>query len=138
MKEDVRTKHYIFKSGDRVETPLGIGTIKSTGGDDESYLKSEVLLDKYNKEYLEFDNSELKPYKSAREKLISLGYNNSGSYHIWKKDTSANSRIFLEFFDILEEKTYVLYAWSLHTDEIYGPSMHADMAKIISQYIEEM
>src|SRR5690606_10597325 len=113
-----------FKVGDKVETPFGVGVIVSfnyhLGMDGcKSYavrlnykMDDTTFYDKGNSPLLNLTTNELKPYKSAHEKLLKLGFKEeiqdrsveyevtSGQYKQYVK--YVESEVILIDLDILE------------------------------------
>ena len=58
----------MFKIGDKAETPLGIGIFQTYS----TFSKTSYI--QLDKSEIRIDNEKVKPYKSAHDKLIELGF----------------------------------------------------------------
>ncbi len=121
-----------YEIGQKVETPLGVGeivgVIEYPKGYGNTYrvdikIKEEVI----NKMY---DFDELKPYKTAHEKLLEMGYECDGTYD-GKQYTNTKE----------DETLPVEINIDTHNKYYYIPNndyVNLELSKILTQYLEEM
>ena len=117
-----------YKVGDKVETPLGIGIIKTTGLDDEMYLKSEVELIKYPNEYLVFKDKDIKPYQSAHDKLYDVGF--------IRRTNTATRKVYRLFEVEIDFQKYEDGLWRYTLSDNFG--VYKNFSNILTQYLEEL
>src|SRR5690554_1525039 len=111
-----------FKAGDKVETPFGVGIFY--GYIDGGFMSGSLRVD-YEKVQTGavyfWNEDDLKPYKTAHEKLIDLGY----------ELTERNDYIFYRH-DELPKVT-------IYSDKTYSCSdTNLELSKILTQYLEEL
>ena len=120
-----------YEIGQKVETPLGVGeivgVIEYPKGYGNTYrvdikIKEEVI----NKMY-EFD--ELKPYKTAHEKLIEMGL------HFKITNDYAGDIFSHEWWN---DNNYRVLAFYVNEKETTVSEANHDIMRIIPQYLEEM
>ena len=117
-----------YKVEDKVETPLGIGIIKTTGLDDEMYLKSEVELIKYPNEYLVFKDKDIKPYCTAHDKLVEMEF---------ARRKNAKTQIVYRLFEIeIIFNKYEDGLWRYTLSNNLG--VYKNFSRILTQYLEEL
>ena len=112
-----------YEIGQKVETPLGVGTI--------SYIDSEFAwVSIKGTPEIEFDIRHLKPYKTAHERLLEMGWEDVETYSVdiieYRKDGS-------EIYVYKRDKKYEAY------DGLSSAySMNLELSRILTQYLEEM
>ena len=116
-----------YEIGQKVETPLGVGEIIDVfTREDKTISECKVCIKTHS---VWFGVDDLKPYKSAHDKLIEMGLklkiiNNWGggvfSHEWWNDD---NERVVVFY---VGEKTTTVY------------EANNDIMRIIPQYLEEM
>ena len=121
----------MYKIGDKVETPLGIGSIYNIS--DEEYSDFTVELFGYEKHIvtlcnvnvkgqpLLYKDTDLKPHRTAHEKLIEMGY------------------------ELTKRSDYVFYRHddlpriTIYNDKTYSCSdTNLALSRILTQYLEEL
>ena len=114
-----------YEIGQKVETPLGVGNVVGYHEFYEIYsvdlLTNPEFTDQQFKEY------HLKPYKTAHEKLIEMGYEYSQISED-KDDHYYNSSDGWVWFSI-SNKNYRV------SEDVY---VDLELSKILTQYLEEM
>ncbi len=120
-----------FKVGDKVITPLGVGIVsveeKFIFDLDEWHIEV-VVGEKYGfNRVLTFEVSDLKPYKTAHDKLIEMGY----THTILSEDLT----------DDYYEKDAFNYIWFSRTEKNYRLGevyVDIELSRILTQYLEEL
>ena len=111
-----------FKAGDKVETPFGVGIFERyvDGGFMSGSLR--VCYEKVQTGGVYFWNEDdIKPYKTAHEKLIDMGY----------EFVKANNCVFYRH----EELPKI----TIYNDKTYSCSdADLELSKILTQYLEEL
>ena len=115
----------MYKIGDKVQSPLGLGIVVEEQKDMAIgsyiiYLGKPYIKCDYNYE-LVFNERELKPYKTAHEKLIEMGYDS-----IKRNDNVFYIHDELPRVTIYNDKTYACNDTNL------------ELSYILTQYLEEM
>ena len=132
----------MYKIGDKVETPLGVGVIKSleeTIFEDEKgnpiydySVKLNNHYDFYTENKLDkiiFLSYVIKPYKSAHDKLIELGY------RFWDNSNGLQyNKNHIEILIDKEEKKYKVY-WMV---DFQAYDVDIELSRILTQYLEEL
>lgn len=112
----------MLKIGDKVETPIGVGVVKVECEQDNYVVEIRDYTALFNV-------SVLKPYTSAHDKLIALGYKHSNTSH--GIEYSKNK---MQILIDVEEKTYKVY-WLV---DDYAYEIDLELSRILTQYLEEM
>ena len=134
----------MYKLGDKVETPLGIGIYKGhiDGGIYEGAHK--VYLNANTNEIYFWDIKELKPYQTPHEKLIEMGYEEkihdtvvksnveSGRY----KQYAKSSKVILIDVEGGEFTTYTLYNRDKGVSDVSW--VNHKLSHILTQYLDEL
>lgn len=113
----------MYKVGDKVETPLGVGVIKwidkASKNEDEGFDTIYVSIKHFPE--IEFNERHIKPYRTAHEKLIEMGYEfeQLEGYKIYR-------HIEKSIIGVYEDKTYCCVEVDL------------DLSRILTQYLEEL
>ena len=121
----------MYKIGDKVETPIGIGIIKwidkASKNDDEGFDTLYVSINGFPE--IEVNERHIKPYRTAHEKLIELGYRISQTtalthslYTIYDKDGSS--------ITIIERRSGNAYKTR--------QEVSLELSRILTQYLEEL
>ena len=127
----------MYKVGDKVETPLGSGKILDFAyfiGMDCKVWKVKLdykLIDVNTKQtiVLHLTENELKPHKSAHDKLIEMGWEDVETY---LPDLTKFTKGLCEIYIDLEYKTYEVY-------EGTSPlKIDLELSRILTQYLEEL
>ena len=116
-----------YEIGQKVETPLGVGVVKGVRQYQEPIYQIKFM--ESNFKVMDFEEAELKPYKTAHERLLDMGLhlkitkNWAGCIfsHEWWNDN--NDRVVV--FYVGDEVTTVYEA-------------NHDIMRIIPQYLEEL
>ncbi len=116
-----------YEIGQKVETPLGVGEVIDVfTREDKTISECKVCIKTYS---VWFGVDDLKPYKTAHEKLIKMGFTATlefDKYPIYRN----NFGLELSFNPI--EKTYYLTKWEEST------KVSLELSRILTQYLEEM
>ena len=113
----------MYKRGDKVETPLGIGKL--------SIVASGVMVNIKGHEVV-FRMDEIEPYKSPHDKLLALGFTflgkwtNGGEYDDYRY--KIDNVWFLQIFHNINGLTY--YTYDGRSD--------LELSRILTQYLEEL
>lgn len=118
-----------FKAGDKVETPFGVGIFY--GYIDGGFMSGSLRVD-YEKVQTGavyfWNEDDIKPYKTAHEKLIDLGY--------------AHKQLSEDLTDDYYYKGDFDYIWFSRTEKNYtlGDYVYVDieLSRILTQYLEEL
>lgn len=106
-----------FKVGDKVETEKGNGIIVAIGGYEEPIYIAEITnIGKWG-----FNEHQLKPYKTAHEKLIEMGYEfiQRSNYAFYRHDE-------LPKITVYNDKTYSC------------SDINLELSRILTKYLEEL
>lgn len=121
-----------FKVGDKVVTPIGVGIV-------DSEEKFDIDLDEWHIEVvigerfgfsrvITFEVNDLKPYRTAHEKLIEMGY--------------THEQLGEDLTDDYYGKDAFDYIWFSRTEKNYtlGDHVYVDLelSRILTQYLEEL
>lgn len=147
----------MYKIGDKVETPLGVGQIYNIS--DEEYSDFTVELFGYEKhivtlcnvnvkgQSLLYKDTDLKPYRTAHEKLIEMGWectDNENTHVVFRKTLLKNA--YQDDFVQLEiiKRTKTFGATKYYNDNFNSRYSHhqfnfdLELSRIITDYLEEM
>ena len=132
----------MYKIGDKVETPLGIGVII---GKRVAMQHDDIIFEVENKGIkVDFRNTHVTPYRTAHDKLIEMGYEEkihdtavkhdveSGRY----KQYAKNYEVILIDIEDREFTTYTLYNGSKGVDDVSW--VNHKLSRILTQYLEEL
>lgn len=123
-----------FKAGDRVETPFGVGIF-------QSYVDGGFMSGSFRVHYEKvqtggvyfWNEDDIKPYKTAHEKLIDLGWEFWGEYLKYKQ---------YEKFDETSRRTTSIRIYKDHHGIYYFLNnftyVEKELSKILTQYLEEL
>ena len=119
----------------KVETPLGIGTI--VGSKPILYARDVYNVELKTKErdfYIWFTQDVLKPYKTPHERLLEMGY----VYEEHKQGHRYTHKENLDYIDIdLFRNTFYHFEFSFR--KFPKPAgTNLELLKILTQYLEEM
>lgn len=134
----------MYKIGDKVETPLGIGVIQSleeTIFEDEKgnpiydyAVKFENDYDYYTEHKLDkiiFLNHVVKPYRTAHEKLIEMGYERVED----EDDDCFVYRKGLDYVTITKDGQVAVHDKNTYFGASY---FNITLSRILTQYLEEL
>ena len=111
----------MYKIGDKVETPYGIGIVKDFGVSGFSFHWCKIAFSEYD--VISLNEDKVKPYRTAHEKLIEMGFVATlelDKYLIYRMDG-------LELLFNIPAKTYV-----------YDVDINLELSRILTQYLEEL
>lgn len=131
----------MYKIGDKVETPYGIGKITYIS----EYITQKGFHIQLKNGNVEFTANHLKPYTSAHDKLIVLGYEKTVNKTTvdYIKETKDTYRRYGNRITIhLKEK---LYSGISFNDDLFNSQYHTSemafslkLSRILTQYLEEL
>lgn len=136
----------MYKIGEKVETPIGIGIIKwidkASKNDDEGFDTLYVSI--AGMPEIEFNERHIKPYVSAHEKLLALGWEEKIHDITVKRDVESGrykqyvkgSEVILIDIEDKEFTTYTLYNGSKGVDDVSWVNL--TLSRILTQYLEEL
>ena len=132
----------MYKVGDKVETPLGIGVII---GKRVAMQHDDIIFEVENKGIkVDFRNTHVTPYRTAHDKLIEMGYEEkihdivvkydveSGRY----KQYAKGSEVILIDLEDAEFTTYTLFSGDKGVSDVAWVTL--ELSRIITQYMEEL
>lgn len=112
----------MYKIGDKVETPLGVGILSDISANNET--KYKVM---YGTRSTWYAHDEIKPYRTAHEKLIEMGY----EYIQLSEDEDDH------YYELNDE-----YIWFSISEKNYrmsgGIEVDLELSRILTQYLEEL
>ena len=137
-----------YEIGQKVETPLGVGTVvkvykKCPGLTDHTHL-IRFDVDEKHIYAIGFNEGLLKPYKTAHEKLLAMGWEEKlhdkaveeeVKEGIYKQYVSYPYVILIDL-ELKEFTSYVLYTGSSDVDDVSW--INLELSRILTQYLEEM
>lgn len=139
----------MYKIGDEVETPIGTGTIKwidkASKNDDEGFDTLYVSIKGMPE--IEFNERFIKPYQSAHDKLLALGYErieNNEKYAVYKKIYESDEyHSYYEKINIY--KKIKKYDGTFYSNDNFNSQYHyhqlsfnLELSRILTQYLEEL
>ena len=114
----------MYKIGDKVETPLGIGKLADISQNNET--KYKVMHGARSTWYA---HDEITPYRTAHEKLIEMGYKRFNTSH-GVEYNKEHCQILIDE----QDKTYKVY-WMVD-DMAYWIDL--ELSRVLTQYLEEL
>jgi len=114
-----------YEVGQKVETPLGIGTI--VGSKPILYARDVYNVELKTKEgnfYIWFTQDVLKPYKSPHERLLEMGF----------ELVTANKLIYITYDDL----THFVVDKERKELNFHIGTVDLELSRILTQYLEEM
>lgn len=128
----------MYKIGDKVETPLGIGIVvgkRVAMRHDDIIFEVEIKGIK-----IDFRNTQVTPYQSAHEKLIELGYEYSykecGDELSDKWHTFYNKKRFITIDVIVNNISGI--GWYITFHDPFNCIANIELSRILTQYLEEL
>lgn len=121
-----------YQAGDKVQSPLGLGIVIEEQKDMAIgsyiiYLGKPYIKSDYNYEVV-FNERELKPYKTAHEKLIEKGFEEFYRY---------NERYYI----LDNDEQYIEIYIDIKGVNYYVPNneyVDLELSRILTQYLEEL
>ena len=124
----------MYKIGDKVETPIGIGIIKwidkASKNDDEGFDTLYVSINGFPE--IEVNERHIKPYRTAHEKLIEMGWEDKGYVSDARRYEGYNMWVIFN----VTNKTYTIN--KLVGIAIICPNIDITLSRILTQYLEEL
>jgi len=117
----------MYKLGDKVETPLGVGILSDISANNET--KYKVM---YGSRSTWYAHDEIKPYRTAHEKLIELGWEDKGYVSDARRYEGYNMWVIFN----VTNKTYTIN--KLVGIAIICPNIDITLSRILTQYLEEL
>ena len=114
-----------FKIGQKVNVPLGVGVIKYYMGGSTVWVSFDE-----NMAEIELDIKHLKPYKTAHEKLIDMGF--TRFYELSNSINYSNGQNLISFD---KGSNTVLFYNRFNMD---CSVINMELSRILTQYLEEM
>ena len=113
----------MYKIGDKVETPLGIGKLVDISQNNETKFKVA-----YGTKTTWYAHDEITPYRTAHEKLIEMG---------WKLKSKLPNEIIYGIFEVrLTFRKYEDGLWRFTLSENLG--VYKNFSYVLTQYLEEL
>lgn len=83
-----------YEVGQKVETPLGVGVVKGIRQYQEPIYQIKFMDSNFM--VLDFEENELKPYKTPHERLLDMGYEliQGANLKIYRHDKLMNFRVY--------------------------------------------
>jgi len=132
----------MYKIGDKVETPIGIGILSDISANNET--KYKVM---YGSRSTWYAHDEIKPYQSAHEKLIEMGwevYTDNINVIVYKK-TIQHDVYRDDYIKVGVYKKEKKYNGTVHYNDRFSSAyrhhsydFELDLSRILTQYLEEM
>lgn len=116
----------MYKIGDKVETPFGVGKVLNINGLIGTFEQQATLST------FEFPIGDVKPYRTAHEKLIELGWENK----LYERDTRRYEAYNMWVIFDVTNKTYTIN--KLVGIAIICPNIDIALSRILTQYLEEL
>ena len=123
----------MYKIGDKVETPLGIGVVV---GKRVAMRHDDIIFEVENKGIkVDFRNTHVTPYRTAHEKLIEMGWEysdrQSGKLHkVYYIENPNDNQKYELVFDKYEHG----WVYNLNNEII----VDIILSRILTQYLEEL
>lgn len=130
-----------YEIGQQVETPLGVGTVTVMDKDLKGNTLIAVNIGKLPVDYigLVFKESDIKPYKTAHEKLVekdfNYEYNECNDELSDKVHTYYNPKRYIKI-EVTVTPNGV--GWYTHFYDSYNYIANLELLEIIKQLVEEM
>ena len=132
----------MYKIGDKVETPLGIGVVV---GKRVAMRHDDIIFEVNIKNVkIDFRNTQVIAYKSAHDKLIEMGWEEKihdtvVKYHVERgryKQYAKNYEVILIDIEKRDFTTYILYNGDKGVSDVSWVSH--ELSRILTQYLEEI
>lgn len=129
----------MYKIGDKVETPLGIGKLVDVSQNNETKYKVA-----HGTRTTWYAHDEIKPYRTAHEKLLELGYEEKlydtaveyeVSNGVYKQYVQYSKVILID----TQQRDFTTYTFHKVSRGAIGELwVNSELARILTQYLEEL
>lgn len=120
-----------YKIGQQVETPLGVGEVKGVRQYQNPIYQIKFMDSNFK--VMDFEEAELKPYKTAHDKLLSMGFEmvlDDEHFTIFEHQELD--------YTIRIDKLWKGIGIHHYNDDPHYRYIYLELSRILTQYLEEM